>query len=60
MSLRPVLALGLGMAGFTVGLNLDLRVLRRLPLAVYASAAAQSAGALATGVTEIDVNIALP
>jgi hypothetical protein len=40
--LRPLTALGLGLGGLLVGLNLDLRVLRRLPVAAYAAAAAQS------------------
>lgn len=40
--LRPLLALGLGMGGLLVGLNLDLRLLRRLPGRVYWAALAHS------------------
>jgi hypothetical protein len=41
-ALRPVVALGLGLGGLMMGLNLDLRVLRRLPRAVYRASLAQS------------------
>ena len=37
--LHPVLALGLGVAGVLIGLNLEPRLLRLLPRAVYAAAA---------------------
>ena len=40
--LRPLLALGLGVGGLLVGLNLDLRLLRRLPGRVYVAALAHS------------------
>jgi hypothetical protein len=40
--LRPVLALGLGLGGVLIGLNLDLRVLRRLPAPVYFAALSHS------------------
>ncbi len=40
--LRPLYALGLGFGGLMIGLNLDLRVLRRLPAAAYKAASAHS------------------
>ena len=43
--LRPVLALGLGVAGVLIGLNLEPRLLRLLPRAVYAAAAAHAGAA---------------
>ena len=42
MALRPLLALGLGVAGVTVGLNLEPRLLRLLPRVVYVAALAHS------------------
>lgn len=42
VSVRPLLALGLGVAGLLLGLNVDLRILRRLPPAAYAAAGVQS------------------
>lgn len=42
VALRPVLALGLGVAGVIVGLNLEPRLLRLLPRAVYAAALAHA------------------
>ncbi|HEX8434232.1 sodium:proton exchanger [Archangium sp.] len=41
-ALRPVLALGLGVAGFLIGLNLEPRLVRLLPRAVYAAALAHA------------------
>jgi hypothetical protein len=41
-ALRPVLALGLGVAGVIVGLNLEPRLMRLLPSAVYAAALAHA------------------
>ncbi|ATB33968.1 sodium:proton exchanger [Melittangium boletus] len=41
-ALRPLLALGLGVAGVTVGLNLEPRLLRLLPRTVYVAALAHS------------------
>jgi hypothetical protein len=41
-SLRPVLALGLGTVGVILGLNLDPRLLRLLPRAVFAAALAHA------------------
>jgi hypothetical protein len=41
-ALRPVLALGLGVAGVIVGLNLEPRLMRLLPRAVYAAALAHA------------------
>ena len=41
-ALRPIVALGLGLGGLMMGLNLDLRVLRRLPTQVYRAALLQS------------------
>nr|WP_153864797.1 MULTISPECIES: sodium:proton exchanger [Myxococcaceae] len=42
-ALRPVVALGLGLAGVIVGLNLDPRLLRLLPLPVVGAGAAHAA-----------------
>ncbi|MHB8879081.1 MAG: cation:proton antiporter domain-containing protein, partial [Myxococcaceae bacterium] len=42
LALRPLVALGLGLGGLMMGLNLDLRVLRRLPGAVYRASLMQS------------------
>ncbi len=42
VAVRPVLALGLGVAGVIVGLNLEPRLLRLLPRAVYAAALAHA------------------
>jgi hypothetical protein len=42
MALRPLLALGLGVAGVTVGLNLEPRLLRLLPREVYVAALAHA------------------
>lgn len=41
-TMRPLLAIGLAVAGVLVGLNLDPRLLRALPWRVYAAAAAHS------------------
>jgi hypothetical protein len=41
-ALRPVVALGLGVAGVIVGLNLEPRLMRLLPRAVYAAALAHA------------------
>jgi hypothetical protein len=41
-ALRPVLALGLGVAGVIIGLNLEPRLMRLLPRAVYAAALAHA------------------
>ena len=41
-AMRPVLALGLGVAGVLVGLNLEPRLLRLLPREVYRAAFAQA------------------
>jgi hypothetical protein len=41
-ALRPILALGLGVAGVIIGLNLEPRLLRLLPREVYAAALAHA------------------
>lgn len=41
-ALRPLLALGLGVAGIIIGLNLEPRLLRLLPREVYAAALAHA------------------
>ncbi len=40
--MRPLVVAGLGLGGLLMGLNIDLRVLRRLPGAVYSATFAQS------------------
>lgn len=42
LALRPLLSFGVGTAGLLVGLNLEPSLLRKLPPAVYAGAAAQA------------------